>query len=259
MADTPSTQTPGTQAPNSSPAPQRLTRRQRRQMETRTDSISQGAMRQVDPYSAAVRWLKIGLPVAALCVTVALFLNSRGGSDPAEAIFMRTGEAVKLGAGMRLDNPSFTGATSTGEPFIIRAAWAQPDGPNPKQVEMRTVEGNFTLANGNALTATAGLGVLDMRSKRMALSEGIELSSSDGYTVRAPSGTIDGDEKIVTLADGIDGEGPLGRFVAGYAEIENFTDQESLIGRFSGGVQVEIRRIVEPKAKAQDQPKISAE
>lgn len=227
--------------------PRPASRRTRNEQRTRTQSISgSGSHRTADTYSAAVRWLRIGLPLAALCITIGIFLTSRGGGDPAEALFLRSGDALKLGAGMRLTKPSFSGATSTGEPFVVRADWAQPDGPNPSLVEMKGIAGEFFLDNGDRVEAVAGTGMVEMATKTIALNDGIRLVSDSGYTLTAPTGVIDTKNKKMSMANGVSGYGPLGRFTANVAELDHFTEQEKMVGRFSGGVEVRIDKLPDP-------------
>ncbi len=76
-----------------------------------------------------MRQLKVLLPIGAVLLIGMIFMfgRERAGVIDAE----QAADMAALGAGLRLDNPRFAGVTEDGDPFVVTADWALPDGPSP--------------------------------------------------------------------------------------------------------------------------------
>lgn len=156
--------------------------------------------------------LKIALPLAALGVFASLFLFSSarfGGGISFDGV-----DVSALEEGLRITNPRFTGATDKGEPFVVTADWALPDGPRPERVELSAVVGEITLADGRRVTLSAAAGVLEPKAKVLTITEGAVLASSDGYEVTADSARLDVAAEALTASGMVVATGPLGRITA---------------------------------------------
>lgn len=151
--------------------------------------------------------LKVILPLTALGVFASLFLFSAGYD---ERISFEGIESASLEEGLKLANPSFTGATAKGEPFTVAAAWALPDGPDPDRVEMSEVTGKITLEDGRVVTMEAKAGVLEPKSRVVTLTDGVTIETSDGYSLETASGRLDVKADELTATGGVTAVGPLG-------------------------------------------------
>lgn len=165
-----------------------------------------------DKRRRVIRWLKIGLPAAALAVFASLFIfSSARYSDQI------TFEGVDLSAlqeGLRLIEPRFTGATNRGEPFTVSAEWALPDGPRPTRVELNSVSGEINLIDGRVVSLSSAAGVLEPKANILTLVDGVRFASSDGYEVTASTARLDAENEVLTAEGEVTALGPIGRIRA---------------------------------------------
>lgn len=164
-------------------------------------------------YSRIVRWLKIGLPLLALGLLSAVFLLPRDNGFDGGLIYS-TADLLALGEGLTVSNPRFTGATEEGEPFVVSAATATPDGPDPEEVVLDAPEAKVD-QEARSVVLTAATGTLLPKESRLALSGGVTLVTSDGYevttahvTANIKTGTLDAPGPVRAV-------GPQGAIEAG--------------------------------------------
>lgn len=164
-------------------------------------------------YSKLVRWLKIGLPLLALGLLSAVFLLPRENGFDGGLIYS-TADLLALGEGLTVSNPRFTGSTEQGEPFVVSARTATPDGPDPKEVVLDAPDAEIDQAE-RTITLTAATGTLLPKESRLSLSGGVTLVTSDGYEVTTDA--VDANIKTGTLdAPGpVRAVGPQGSIEAG--------------------------------------------
>lgn len=193
-------------------------------------------------YSAMVRFMRIGLPVTALGLILALFLVYRPPSTGHDLTFVEFGS---LASGLELKNFRFTGATSAGEPFLVRADRAIPDGPDPNEVELETVSGQITRAGGDKTTLEANSGVVTLKDETIVLTGDVVIRTDGGYEMRTD--VLRGDTKTRNfVTDGeVRGQGPAGEIIAGRMRA---TDADGGVAVFEDGVIVTIRRLVDSRA-----------
>jgi lipopolysaccharide export system protein LptC len=174
----------------------------------------QGAgQRRVRAYSRAVAWMKVLLPLAALAVIAVLFVSAQKPGDLTE-IFTAE-ELVALGAGVRLDNLRLSGVTPQGEPYVIRAEWALPDGAMPRFVDLERPEGEIEMADGRTVSAKADTGRMHRKQKTLVLKGAVVLDTSDGYHIETGQLEIDLDAKAAKAPGPVRGTGPGGEIDAG--------------------------------------------
>src|SRR5690625_3186165 len=106
-------------------------------------------------HTRAVRWMKFLLPIGALVVIGAIFLMGRERATIFDAD--TAAQLATVSTGMRLDNPRFSGLTDEGDPFVITADWALPDGAMPNRLTLENPVGNLR-SGKQALTVPAGTG-----------------------------------------------------------------------------------------------------
>lgn len=165
-----------------------------------------------DRRAVVLRALKIGLPLVAIGILVSLFLFNRAVYDG--RISFDGVDVSALDEGLKLTNPRFTGATRRGEPFVVTADWALPDGPQPEKIELSKVKGEIELADGRLITLAAEAGLIRPNDNHVALSGGVRLTTSDGYVVTAETAAFDAETEEVTAAGDVVAESALGRITA---------------------------------------------
>jgi len=188
-------------------------------------------------YSRLVRWMKVVLPVAALVTVGAIFLTGRG-FDSGESL-LSPADLATLGAGLRLETPRFTGRTEAGEPYTVRAAWAEPDGAVPDRITLDRPEGEIDTADGRRLSGRADAGLLERREDRLTLRGGVVIETSDGYRFASERLALDFRARTAHSPVPIIATGPAGRIEAGAMRIlrgEAGADEARIF--FEAGVRV---------------------
>ncbi|MBX2855245.1 MAG: LPS export ABC transporter periplasmic protein LptC [Rhodobacteraceae bacterium] len=207
----------------------------------------QAPQRVSSSYSSAVRWLRLGLPLMALAILVGVFYSGRPSGGAQEIIF-RTGQFAALQGGLRLTNPRFTGATSAGEPFMVRANWAEPDGPDPERIALNTVVGEIVQANGEKLTIQAAAGELAPKAQTVTLTGGVTLRTTDGYTATTQTLRADAKQRSMISEGQVHTHGPLGQLTAGNIRVEQ--DAGGVL-YFENGVHVLLEKVAESRARGE--------
>lgn len=170
-----------------------------------------------------LRLLRFGLPLVALGILAMLFLWSREllPRTPSPQLPLRALRIEAAGTnGLALTQPRISGATDRGEPFVVSADLAMPDGIDPKQIGLQRVQAEMKLASGQTLTIRADEGQVDLPSKRLTLTGNVHLISSDGRAVQARALMGDLMAARLYLTGGVSGAGPEGSFTAAEAQLD---------------------------------------
>jgi len=165
-------------------------------------------------YSRFVRWLKLGLPLVALGLMSAIFLlpGQKGFNG---GLIYTTAELLALGEGLAVSNPSFSGSTEDGEPFLVRADSATPDKPDPELVTLDNVFAEIDMKDGRKVTLTALAGTLRPKADTLSLTGGVKLVTSDGYVVTTESADANVKTGRLVAAGPVDAKGPRGTIASG--------------------------------------------
>lgn len=187
------------------------------------------------------KWLRFVLPLAALGLMAFVFTSSRpevGGFE----LPIVDGELLALSAGMRVTNPQFSGATSAGEPFLIRAELAEPDSPDPDEIALTRIVGSITTEEGAKIGLTSETGLLEPKINAVRLSDGVRIVTDDGYVFETATLLGDAESRVVWSETPVRGYGPAGEITAERLEIDISGDGTAY---FKGNVQVTIRQLVD--------------
>lgn len=198
---------------------------------------------EVRNYSRKVRWMKVLLPICALVLIVMIFLSGR--SREAATGIENAATAAALGAGLRLENPRFAGVTENGEPFVITAASALPDGASPDRVDLEQPNGELRLGDGRTLTVNSGSGEYFRSQERLILREAVTLKTSDGYEVTTDGVDMDLEGRVAVTDGPISASGPAGDLEADAGRLETTADQKTVILHFEGNVRLRLNPAVE--------------
>lgn len=194
---------------------------------------------QIHGYAKTVRWMKILLPLASLILIATIFLIDR---DSADSLFSAE-ELARLGAGMQLEEPRFTGATEAGEPFLVSARRALPDGPVPDMIELIEPMGQITLEDGTLLEGRAARGQISRKAQEMTFSDNVILTTSEGHRVQTNRLLLDIERRQAHAPGQIAGFGPQGSIEAGAmrilrADADDPDNPNDMVILFEKGVRV---------------------
>ncbi|WP_339950903.1 LPS export ABC transporter periplasmic protein LptC [uncultured Albimonas sp.] len=170
--------------------------------------------RDVSAYSRLVRRLKIGLPLLALALLSAIFLLP--GRDNLDlGLVYSSADLIKLGEGLSVSRPRFEGSTAQGEPFVVEAEMATPDGPDPTRVELDAPRAAFTQAEGRRIDIAALRGALHPKSQALALEGAVKMTTSDGYEVTTERVEADLKRGEAEAPGPVSASGPAGSIESG--------------------------------------------
>jgi lipopolysaccharide export system protein LptC len=138
---------------------------------------------------------------------------------------------------MRMHQPRYVGETENAEPFELTAASASLDPLKPSRVHLDRPAADIDARGQRDFRLLATSGIYDRERERLDLSDGIEVTTSDGYRFRTPSATINLERAHVVGSEPIVGGGPSGTLSADRFEFEDGGE----ILRFEGRVRVTLQ------------------
>lgn len=187
-------------------------------------------------YSRAVAGLKILLPLFALGLLSTLFLLSRPVDPEANLPFSRE-EVDELKKEQRVGRPTYTGMTGDGSAITVIADTARPDATNPARFDADNLSAQIETERGVLIDIDAPSGIIDNDSELLTLSGGVEVHTSDGYTVLTNEVETTLDSTRLQTMGRVEGSGPSGDLSANRMEM---TQQEngSTLMVFKGNVKV---------------------
>ena len=190
----------------------------------------------VQRYSRIVRRMKVALPLGALLLIAMIFMFGR---ERATVIDIEeAADAVALGAGLRLDNPRFAGVTEEGDPFVVTADWALPDGASPDRVDLEKPVGELHLPDETVVTVHAATGEFFRDKERLNLAGAVVLETSTGYRVETPRVEIDLDARAAVAPERLRATGPRGGIEADRLRVNRGAGNGDATLRFEGDVRL---------------------
>lgn len=176
----------------------------------------------VEGYSRWIKRMKVLLPLAAVFLISAIFLIGRWDD---ESLFSPE-ELATLGAGMQLENPRFTGTTENGDPFVVSALRANPDGPSPEVITLDEPIGEMEMSNGRKINGRSDVGVMRRSKDELTLTGNVVITTSDGYRGNTEKLIIDTNRKSAVSPGPVNGFGPTGSISAGSFRIDRPIDRQ---------------------------------
>lgn len=195
---------------------------------------------QMQQYSRSVRWMKVVLPIMAASLIILIFLI---GTDRDAVIDLGDARnAAVLGAGLKLENPRFSGTTEDGDPFVVTARSALPDGAMPDQIDLDTPAGEIRLGDGLHLTVEAEDGRMFRKDERLHLMGDVTVVTSSGYTATTQRVEMDLAAKTAVAPGAVAAEGPMGSVRADRLKVDRATPEtRDVTLRFEGNVKLVYR------------------
>lgn len=189
-------------------------------------------------HSRLVTGLRIALPLAALGLLSTLFLLSRE-VDPSRALPYAAVDAEDLARDPRITAPRLSSVTADGSALTVTAGTVRIAATGHDTTRAEAVTAVLTTTDGALRRFQAGHATLDEVSGVMVLSEGVEMTDTDGHAMTSGRIDIALDRTRMSSPGAIAGTGPLGRIEAGAMLIEPAPDAPGLYRlRFDGGVRL---------------------
>lgn len=188
-------------------------------------------------YSRFVSWMKIGLPLAAIAVLIAILVAS-GVLWPDDKIDVSYSEVAVKNDGLRMVSPRVTGLNQDGLPYTMTADTATQNPTTPNYVTLENIKAEMTLDEANGqINMKADRGLLDSDAHTLALQDNIDLFTSQGYEFHASQADINFKAGSLSSRQPVTGQGPLGTLSA-----ETMTaDHANETLHFEGKVRVVIQ------------------
>ncbi len=186
-------------------------------------------------YSRFVRFAKVIFPLLALGLLSTLFLFSRS-LDPNDAIIISDIDVEKIAREQILAGPRFSGITSDGSEIIVAANSARPDPQDQRKLTAEQITATLSTRPGISYEMIATGGVYDGGSNVLSLSDGVEITTSDGYTLTTDNLTANLRVTALDAPSKITGMAPSGKIEAGNMTLRQSSD--TLILEFQNGVKL---------------------
>ena len=192
---------------------------------------------QRDRHSRLVFWLKIVLPIVAICILSTLFLMSHS-VRPEDAIPYANVDVATLIREPRLTAPVFAAMTADGAALSLKARAARvgsADGATASQISDLT--GLLETPDGGKTNLTAQLAVLDQSAQVAVLTGAVQMSNSAGYVIDSQKLRVALDKTSIDSPGTITAVGPVGTITAGSMHL-TLSDQPGAdyVLLFKGGV-----------------------
>lgn len=148
-------------------------------------------------HSGLVRWLKIVLPALAGAAVLAFVLAMKMITSDINELFTIAGVAVDTKS-LVMEKPHLSGFKGTEHSYEVHAERAVQDLSNPKIVRLEEIAAEFGLSSDVKVTLGATAGVFDGDRETLVLSDGITVSSTNGYAAKLEAVTVDFDKGTLT-------------------------------------------------------------
>jgi lipopolysaccharide export system protein LptC len=187
-------------------------------------------------YSVFVGWAKITLPLVALALLSTLFLLSRRDEPGVESLPLSRIAALAQTPGITA--PTLAGLAEDGSRVSLRAAELRPVAGNPDSFSLTGAELALTAPDGTRLDLSAGSGRIDGAGRIAVFGDGVELTTSTGFSVTAPG--LRADLRAATVDSGgrVTATAPFGRLEAARLHVSADPEGRSTRLLFDGGVRL---------------------
>jgi lipopolysaccharide export system protein LptC len=141
-------------------------------------------------HSGLVRWLKIILPATAGACIVAFLVAMKMVTGDIAELFSLAGITMDTKS-LIMEKPHLSGFKGTEHSYEVVAERAVQDLANPKIVRLEEIKAEFGLTAEVKVNLTAKAGIFDGDNEKLDLSDGITVSSTNGYAARLDRAHVD--------------------------------------------------------------------
>ena len=176
-------------------------------------------------YSHVISWLKILLPLLALGILSTLFLVART-VDPAQDLPFAEVDVEGIAREQRIGGPNFSSVTNDGSAISLSAVSARPDPENTERITGTGVNAGIDLPGGGRIDVVAAEMALDNSAGSATLSDGVTITTSDGYVMQTQQVQIALDATRVVSQTRTTVEAPIGNLSADSFELSKRAEND---------------------------------
>jgi lipopolysaccharide export system protein LptC len=192
---------------------------------------ARATIRQTERYSRFVTIMKRALPLAAAALLAAVLVYAlQPRQENKQRVAMSFERLGIVNDDLAMMKPRLTGTDDEGDPYVVTAEEAIQDKQDSHRASLKSVEGDVTLKDGTWITMLAPAGVLDARSRHLALDGAISVYADSGYEVHTTTANVDMRTAIITGNRAVSGQGPVGIFRADRFRIDRRARKVFLYG-----------------------------
>lgn len=186
-------------------------------------------------YSVFIGWAKVTLPLAALALLSTIFLFSRQ-ADDAESIPLSDIDAIA--SKPRISSPTFAGLANDGSLVSLRATELRPIAGHSDSFAISGAKLSVVATDGSHIDLSAGAGEIDAAGRIVVFTDGVQLTTSTGYTLETNGARADLRAGTIETEGALAVRAPYGSIDA--ARLRVATDPEDHRTRllFDGGVRL---------------------
>jgi lipopolysaccharide export system protein LptC len=141
-------------------------------------------------HSGVVRWLKIVLPALAGAAVLAFVLTIKIVTGDILDLFDIAGVTVDSKS-LIMEKPHLSGFKGTEHSYEVFAERAVQDLANPKIIRLEQIDAEFGLTSDVKVSLDATAGLFDGDKETLVLSDGISVSSTNGYAAQLEAAAVD--------------------------------------------------------------------
>ena len=163
--------------------------------------------------SRIIRLLRIGLPLVAVGLLLAVFLTREPPITDASLTFSEADlEAMRSGA--QVLAPQLSGASEGGDIYDFKATTVTPRNLDFDQADISDLVGTIYYVDGPTVFVASHSAQVDLQARQMVLETGIILRTSNGYKGNADRIEIDAVTAVIVAEGNVQADGPIGRISA---------------------------------------------
>lgn len=162
-----------------------------------------------------MRRLRIALPLIALILVAAFFLNTRTGAGD-DAFLDEFADLEATTQNLNSVRPQFSGVDAGGNPYEVTASSASQK-PDSKEIVELARPRAVTAGGARQSVVAAEAGVFNTDDKRLLLKDGVTFEHEigrDNYVLKSSAATVSIDEQTLVADQGVEGVGPGGAALA---------------------------------------------
>ncbi|MEM8788232.1 MAG: hypothetical protein AAGE76_08215 [Pseudomonadota bacterium] len=203
--------------------------------------MAKGPGHRASPRTRFVGFLKIALPLVALGLLAAVFLW-REAENPDLGLNFTPADLAAMRTGLTLTAPTFSGASARGDTYEFQARVVMPRDLDLTMADVEDMAGTLNLIDGRRVDLSSDLAELDIENRKVALSVGVTIETSDGYAAEAARVDVDVAAGRLIATGPVTATGPLGEIRADRLELtpedpdRGELDLNDTRIRFTGGV-----------------------
>jgi len=174
--------------------------------------------------------------VAVLVVGIVVWVASDNSGENGSRMVFSHAEKTTQNLQNMMTHPHYQGVDAHDRPFTVIADKAmQVDADN---VSLANIRADMTMASGSWVALNSGTGLLNTKTKKLALKGGVDMFYEGGYEFRSDHAQVDINQGNAYGDAPIEGQGPLGTLKA-----NNFTVlNHGQVIRFNDSVRMTLYR-----------------